>query len=173
MDDYRTKGLPWLQEEVRTHDPLFFQKGEVQNPQRLMRALEVCRATGQSILSFRKGKKEIRPFGIIKIGLELPREILYQRINTRVDQMMEQGLAEEVRSLIPYQHLNALQTVGYRELFDHFNGELSFEEAIALIKQNTRQYAKRQMTWFRKDKDYHWLPPDSKRVLELIDTFLK
>ena len=163
---YEQNGLNWLQEQVKNLDPEFYAIGEIQNPQRLMRALEVFKATGKSILHFRKGNKAKRDFAIIKIALELPKEMLHRNINTRVDQMMEAGLLEEVRSLIPYQHLNALQTVGYKELFDHFNGEINLADAIEEIKKNTRQYAKRQMTWFKKDKDYLWLTPDKERLLQ-------
>ena len=162
---YKEKGLSWLQEQVKTLDPQFYRQGEILNPQRLMRALEVVEATGKSIFSFRTGEKKQRPFTVCKIALDLPREDLYQRINHRVNGMMEQGLLEEVRSLLPYQQLNALQTVGYKELFDHLAGRISLEEAIDAIKQNTRHYAKRQLTWFRKDSDYNWLPPDSDAVI--------
>lgn len=155
--DYNKNGLPWLQQQVQVLDPEFYEKGEVQNPQRLMRALEVFKATGNSILSFRKGKKAEREFNVIKIALELPKEQLHHNINTRVDKMLEAGLLEEIRSLVPYQHLNALQTVGYKEPFDYFNGVIGLPDAVQLIKKNTRQYAKRQMTWFRKDEAYHWL----------------
>ncbi len=154
---YQRHGINWLQESLRKEDPAFYESGEIQNPQRMMRALEVIRSTGRSITGFRTGTVKKRDFHIEKIGLELPREILYQRINNRVDQMLEDGLVEEVRSLIPYQDLNALQTVGYRELFDHFNGLTSQERAIQLIKQNTRHYAKRQLTWFKKDPAIHWI----------------
>ena len=159
VEQYCQFGLNWLQEEVKTADPKFYEVGETQNPQRLMRALEVVRATGHSILYYRKGTKANRPFQVIKVALTLPKEDLHHRINIRVVQMMEQGLLEEVRSLIPYQQLNALQTVGYRELFDYFKGLMSLEEAVAAIKTNTRQYAKRQMTWFRKDPQYTWFAP--------------
>ena len=165
---YNHNGLSWLQEKIKTMDPLFYSKGEIQNPQRLMRALEVVEATGRSVLSFRTGEKKERPFNVVKICLDLPREELYRRINHRVDVMMENGLLEEVRSLLPYQHLNALQTVGYKELFAHLSGELSLPEAINAIKQNTRHYAKRQLTWFRKDENYRWLPPDAAAVLSSL-----
>jgi tRNA dimethylallyltransferase len=125
----------------------------------------VWKATGKSLVNFRKGTKTPRDFTIIKIGLQLPKADLHHNISTRVDAMMQQGLLEEVQQLIPWQQLNALQTVGYRELFDHFNGEISLAEAIERIKISTRQYAKRQLTWFRKDKDYHWCSPDSDAVL--------
>ena len=156
---YKKNGLEWLQQQIKQIDPDFFAVGEVQNPQRLMRALEVFRATGRSILSFRKGKKAQRDFKVLKVALELPKEDLHRNINTRVDQMIENGLIEEARALLPYQHLSALQTVGYRELFGHFNGEITLPEAAELIKKNTRQYAKRQMTWFRKDKEFVWCSP--------------
>lgn len=165
VEAYQQNGMAWLQEQIQTQDPQFYEQGEILNPQRLMRALEVVEATGKSILSFRTGAKKERPFGVIKIALDLPREALYQRINHRVDSMMEQGLLEEVRNLLPFQHLNALQTVGYKELFDHLSGKLSLEEAVTAIKQNTRHYAKRQLTWFRKDSEYQWLPPDAVNVI--------
>ena len=160
VDAYRQYGLAWLQQQVQQLDPAFYAKGEIQNPQRLLRALEVYKATGKSILDFRTHIKAVRDFNILKIALELPREQLYRRINKRVEGMMEHGLLNEVQSLVPYQHLNALQTVGYKELFDFLNGETTLPDAVEAIKKNTRQYAKRQMTWFRKDTDYHWFSPD-------------
>lgn len=163
-EQYRQHGLEWLQREVAGVDPGFYEVGEIQNPQRLMRALEVARATGRSILQFRKGEKAKRDFRIIKYALELPKEELHRNIHTRVDQMMERGLPDEVRSLLPHQHLNALQTVGYRELFDHFNGKISLDAAVEEIKKNTRHYAKRQMTWFRKDQEYRWMHPGEEIV---------
>ena len=168
VDAYRQNGLEWLQQAVKTLDPLFYEKGEIQNPQRLMRALEVVKATGQSILTFRTGEKKSRNFTVVKLALDLPREELYRRINHRVELMMEHGLLEEVRSLLPYQHLNALQTVGYRELFAYFNGKTTLHDAVEAIKTNTRHYAKRQLTWFRKDKEYRWLPPEAAAVINAI-----
>jgi tRNA dimethylallyltransferase len=165
---YQQNGLEWLQKEVEKSDPGFYAVGEIKNPHRLMRSLEVFKATGKSILDFRKGKIENRDFYIVKVALQLPKEDLHRNIENRVDKMMQMGLEDEARSLIPYQDLNALQTVGYKELFDYFNDEIDLPEAIALIKRNTKQYAKRQMTWFRKDKEYHWLKPD---VNEAIDYF--
>jgi tRNA dimethylallyltransferase len=140
----------------------------MQNPQRLMRALEVVRATGRSLLSFRTGQKKTRPFMVKKIGLELQKEQLHQQINLRVDKMMAAGLLEEVKGLLPFQHLNALQTVGYKELFAYYQGEVSLHQAVDAIKQNTRHYAKRQLTWFRKDPDLHWLSPDAGAVKEFL-----
>ena len=153
---YEENGLSWLQEQVKEKDPVFYEKGEIQNPQRMMRALEVVEYTGQSILSFRKNKKTERAFAIVKVGIDLPKEELHRRIHYRVDQMMEHGLLQEVRDLKPYQHLNALQTVGYKEIFDYLDNKISLEKAIEDIKTNTRQYAKRQMSWFRKDPGILW-----------------
>ncbi len=166
--NYKAQGLEWLQQEVQKLDPLFYESSENKNPQRLMRALEVFRATGKSILHFRKGNKAIRDFNIIKIGLNLPKEELQRNINARVDQMVVAGLEAEARSLYPYQHLNALQTVGYREWFDHFNGIMSKEAAIERIKINTRQYAKRQITWFKKDETFEWKEPDADFVIDYV-----
>jgi len=154
---YETNGLQWLQEQVQQKDPVFWQTAEQQNPQRLMRALEFVEATGKSITLFRAGKKVERPFRIIKIGLEMPREWLNERINQRVDTMMQHGLLEEAKSLFPFRHLNALQTVGYQEIFEHLEGKTDLNRAVELIKQHTRQYAKRQMTWFKKDSSIHWV----------------
>ena len=156
MKTYESRGLDWLQQEVKKFDPVFFKTGEIQNPHRMLRALEVVKATGKSVLEFRKGKKTTRSFDIKKIALQLPKEQLHRNINTRVDQMIKAGLVEEVRSLIPYQHLNALNTVGYKELFDHFSGMISLDDAVEKIKINTRQYAKRQVTWFKRE-DYQWI----------------
>jgi len=157
IKDYELHGLPWLQEQVKIKDPEFYKGGEIQNPQRSMRALEVVESTGQSILSFRKNKKAERPFNIIKIGLELPKEELHININSRVDKMIQDGLVEEVSSLKGYSDVNALQTVGYSEIFEHLDGKMSLATAVEEIKKNTRQYAKRQMTWFKKDKEINWV----------------
>lgn len=159
IHDYETKGLSWLQETLKEKDPLFYTTGEIQNPQRGMRALEVCLSTGRSIVDYRTGRKAVRDFRVIKIGLDLPKETLHSRIHQRVDQMMIDGLEEEVRSLYAYKQLNALQTVGYAELFDFIDGKQTRERAVDAIKTHTRQYAKRQLTWFRKDTDIHWFAP--------------
>lgn len=159
QDNYQQQGIEWLQQQLQTHDPLFAKEGEMQNPQRMLRALEVVLSTGQSIFQFRKGEKQKRNFNIIKIGLDLPREELYQRINHRVDIMMENGLLDEAKSVYPLRHLNALQTVGYRELFDFFDGNSTLEQAIDKIKQNSRHYAKRQLTWFKRDAEMKWFHP--------------
>jgi tRNA dimethylallyltransferase len=154
---YEQEGIPWLQRQIQETDPGFYSAGEVQNPQRLMRALEVKLSTGRSILDFRTQEKKQRPFNIEKIGLQLPKEELHRRIDERVDKMMDSGLLEEVKELLPYRDLNALRTVGYTELFDHLDGKLSLEQAVDAIKKNTRHYAKRQMTWFKKDDSIRWV----------------
>lgn len=164
---YEQKGLIWLQKELQTKDPAFWAVAEQQNPQRLMRALEVFNATGQSILVFRTAKKTERPFRVIKVGLELPKDQLQERIHRRVDQMMREGLLEEVKSLVPYRSHNALQTVGYRELFEHLDGSCSLEEAVNHIKTHTRHYAKRQLTWFRKDQAFRWYAPSEDAVAQV------
>ncbi len=168
QEQYETLGLDWLQQQVREQDPVFYSMGEIQNPQRMMRALEVKLGTGQSVVSFRKASKKKRPFEIIKIGLALPKEELHQNINTRTEQMVQDGLLEEVRSLAPFRDRNALQTVGYTEIFNYLDGKLSFDEAVAQVKKNTRQYAKRQLTWFRKDPAFQWIHPADFESLEKI-----
>lgn len=156
IQHYKTNGKAWLQQQLEINDPVYFAKGEMENPQRMMRALEVVTSTGKSILEFHSGSGVGRPFQIYKIGMELPREQLYHNINSRVDRMMEMGLLDEVRKLVPFKHLNPLQTVGYAELFDFLDGKYSLDEAVEKIKVNTRHYAKRQMTWFKKDAEIHW-----------------
>lgn len=160
-EQYEQQGLAWLQQQVQQQDPLYYSTGEIQNPQRLIRALEVKQATGESIRTYQQGRKAVRPFRIIKLGLELPKPELHARINTRVDQMMEQGLLDEVKQLLPFKHLNALQTVGYSELFEYLDGKISLQQAVEQIKTNTRHYAKRQMTWFRKDVNMQWFSPEA------------
>ena len=153
---YEKLGMRWLQKEVSVKDPQYWEKGEQKNPQRLMRALEVMLGTGSSIISFQNKKLVERPFKIVKIGLELPREELYERINARVLTMVQEGLEKEVKSLEAVAHLNALQTVGYSEWKDYFEGKISKEKVIENIQQNTRHYAKRQMTWFKRDPSITW-----------------
>jgi tRNA dimethylallyltransferase len=150
---YNKKGIEWLQIEIKNTDPLYFASGEMQNPQRMMRALEVKLSTGNSILDFHSGKKITRDFEIKKINLEISRDELYERINKRVDIMMNAGLLKEAERLFSYRHLNALQTVGYKELFDFMEGKISLDKAIDDIKKNTRHFAKRQITWFKKFND--------------------
>ena len=159
QEEIALKGMDWLQAQVKTLDPDYWasaDQGEQQNTQRLSRALEVVTGTGQSILSFQHQSKKTRPFNIQKIGLEMPREQLYDRINQRVEQMVNMGLEEEVSALRPHFDLNALQTVGYQEWLPFFEGQQSKAAVIQAIQQNTRHYAKRQMTWFKKDTDIKW-----------------
>jgi len=167
--DYEWEGLEWLQKEVEKVDPVYYAKGENKNPTRLMRALEVKLSTGRSILDFQTHNKKTRDFDIIKIGLDMPREALYDRINARVNVMMEDGLEAEVKSLEQYKKLNALQTVGYREIFSYLEDDISLEYAIQMIKQNTRNYAKRQLTWFKADEQVQWCDVDFQQVLAKID----
>ncbi len=154
--DYKLHGLPWLQAAVAQEDPEFYAGGEVHNPARLLRALTFIRSTGTSIMHFRTQPRKQRPFRIVKVGLELPRALLYDRINTRVDTMIADGLVQEVMQLLPHRHLKNLQTVGYAELFDYIDGKCTLPEAIDKIKQHTRNYAKRQLTWFKKDTEFVW-----------------
>ena len=167
--NYQQHGINWLQQQIQLRDPAFYASGEMLNPQRLMRALEVIESTGKSITHFRKGVKKKRDFNIIKLFINLPLEELYSRINNRVDQMMANGLLEEVKALLPYRNLNALQTVGYTELFNFIDGNITLEEAIERIKINTRHYAKRQNTWFRKDPDFIHCNSNYEDVLSVIN----
>lgn len=153
---YQREGLPGLQARLYEIDPGFLSLGESQNPRRLMRAIEVKEFSGQSIASFRTHIPAVRDFAIIKIGLELPKSVLHDRIAVRTEKMMQAGLVEEIRRLTPYRHMNALQTVGYREIFDYLAGKYLLSEAIEKISLHTRQYAKRQLTWFRKDQEINW-----------------
>lgn len=159
------KGLEWLVQTLSEKDPLYAAGGEMKNPQRMMRALEVVLQTGKSIRTFQQHHKKERPFNIIKFGVVLPKPVLHERIHLRIDLMMQAGLLNEVESLLPYQELNALQTVGYREFFEYFKGNDTLAGAVEKLKTNTRRYAKRQMTWFRKDAVMNWIGPDD---LELI-----
>jgi len=157
---YERNGLEWLQKQVKAKDREWYEKGEIKNPHRLLRALEVVEATGASIRTFQQGSRMGTDYRVIKIGLELPREELYARIDTRVDTMMKNGLLKEVEGLEPHKNEKALDTVGYRELFDHLEGKESLETAVAKIKQHTRNYAKRQLTWFKRDPDIKWFSPE-------------
>ena len=157
INAYKEKGLAWLQQEVQEKDPGFWVVAEQQNPQRLMRALEVVGSTGRSITAFRNNVNKERPFNIIKIGIDISKPQLHANIEKRTDEMVAEGLVEEVGSLYAFKHINALQTVGYKEIFEYMEGKFSLAEAVNQIKINTRQYAKRQLTWFRKDKTIHWL----------------
>ena len=180
---YQEKGLVWLQSEVQRLDPAYWNEVDRQNPARLIHCVELCLTTGKpysSLLSKKptsNSRQPItnRPFRILKIGLERPREELYDRINRRVEQMIADGLVEEAKAVWPMRHLNSLQTVGYRELFAHFDGEYDLARAIELIQQNSRHYAKRQMTWFRRDNTIHWLNANDtyEKNIHLIDDLLR
>ena len=180
---YQEKGLVWLQSEVQRLDPAYWNEVDRQNPARLIHCVELCLTTGKpysSLLSKKptsNSRQPItnRPFRILKIGLERPREELYDRINRRVEQMIADGLVEEAKAVWPMRHLNSLQTVRYRELFAHFDGEYDLARAIELIQQNSRHYAKRQMTWFRRDNTIHWLNANDtyEKNIHLIDDLLR
>lgn len=159
------EGLEALCEELRQRDPEYYEIVDRQNPRRVVHALEICLMTGKTYTSFRKREKRQRPFNIIKIGLNRPREELYERINRRVDQMMADGLLEEAKALYPKRHLNALNTVGYKELFDYIDGRWPLEEAVERIKGNTRRYARKQLTWFKKDESIRWFHPDETETI--------
>lgn len=170
---YEREGLAGLQALLQQLDPDYFKIVDQKNPRRLQRALEVCMQTGKPFSFYRKRIPEARPFDVIWIALERDRIELINRINTRVEKMMAKGLLRETRKLIPYKHLNALNTVGYKELFAYFEGSCSIEQAVEQIKINTRQYAKRQMTWLRKNKQYHWFHPERKEeILQYIKASL-
>ena len=169
-ENFERHGIAWLQEQMRQLDPEHFATLDQQNPHRLMRALEVKIGTGQSIASFRRQAKLEHPFQVIKIGLELPREVLYKRIDDRMDQMIAAGLFEEAQQLYPYRNHNALQTVGYQEIFNYIDNQYDREEAIRLLKRNSRRYAKRQLTWFKRDEETVWMnPQDIQAILNLIN----
>ena len=154
---YKEQGIEWLQSEVERLDPVYWQEVDRQNPQRLMHCVEVSMSTGRPYSSFREGKKRERPFNIVKICLNRDRDELYDRINKRVIKMIDGGLIDEVKKMLPYRHLNSLNTVGYKEVFRYLDGEISIDEAVRQIQQNSRHYAKRQLTWFRADKDIKWI----------------
>lgn len=160
------EGVAALAEELRRRDPAYYLAVDRSNPARVIRALEVCIRTGRPYSEFRTGTRRQRDFGIVKIGIDLPRGLLYERIDRRVDRMVEQGLEAEARALYPHRALNALQTVGYKEFFDYFDGRTTRAEAIERIKRNSRHYAKRQLTWFRRDPEIRWFAPD--RTDEMI-----
>lgn len=163
------EGVGALAEQLRELDPVYYEVVDRSNPARVVRALEVCLQTGRPYSEQRTGERRSRPFGIVKIGVDLPRTELYDRINRRVDQMLADGLEAEARAMYPYRELNALQTVGYREFFDYFDGRTGYDEAVELIKRNSRRYAKRQLTWFRRDPEIRWFrPDDDDAILEYI-----
>lgn len=169
--ELETFGIEKLQEELQQKDAEYFEKADIQNPHRVIRALEIIRGTGKKFSSFQQNESKQRDFHVIKIGIKTDREIIYNRINQRVDIMVKNGLIEEAKSLYKFKDLNALQTVGYRELFQCFAGEITQEFAIEEIKKNTRRFAKRQLTWYRKDKDVHWFQPNAtKEVITFVES---
>lgn len=166
----QSEGLEALVAELRERDPEYAAKVDINNPSRVMRALEVCIVTGRTYTEQRIGQKAERSFNIVKIATDMPRDVLYDRINRRVDMMVADGLVEEACAVYSKRHLNSLQTVGYREMFDYFDGTISLDEAIELIKRNSRHYAKRQMTWFRRDAEFAWFSPsDIEQIIEYIN----
>jgi tRNA dimethylallyltransferase len=162
---YAEKGLEYIQQELTRLDPEHAQVVDMQNHKRILRALEVCSTTGKTYSELRIGKQKDRNFNIIKIGLNRPRAELYERINQRVDMMMQDGLLEEAKLYYPYKHLNSLNTVGYKELYEYMDGKCSLEEAVQKVKQDSRRYAKRQLTWFNSDKDIRWFHPDDEEEI--------
>jgi tRNA dimethylallyltransferase len=174
IGQYQKSGLSWLQAEVAERDPDYFAQVDRQNPQRLMRALEILEVSNKTLGEWRKKTQTKHSFKIVKIGLELDRQQLYARIDIRMNQMIEDGLFEEAEKFYPQRHINALQTVGYREIFDFMSGEYDRDEAIRLLKRNTRHYAKRQLTWFKKDSEMIWFnASDSDRLLTEIKSHLE
>jgi tRNA dimethylallyltransferase len=166
------EGLEALCEELRRLDPEYYEIVDRQNPRRVVHALEICTMTGKTYTSFRRRKRRQRPFSIVKIALNRPREELYERINCRVDQMMSDGLLEEAHALYPRRELNALNTVGYKELFDYLDGRWPLEEAVERIKGNTRRYARKQLTWYKKDEQIRWFHPDDKEsIIDYITNY--
>lgn len=166
LERYEKEGLEVLCRELRIMDPEYYQVVDLKNPKRVIHALEICYMTGKTYTSFRTNKKKERPFKIIKLGLKREREELYERINNRVTQMIEQGLEKEVRNLISYRNTNALNTVGYKEMFAYIDGNMTLSEAADKIRQNSRIYSRKQMTWFKRDSDIAWFEP--KQLEEII-----
>ena len=171
---YEKEGLDGIRAELKILDPIFYNQVDLKNHKRVIHALEICLMAGKPYSSLRTNSPHQRPFQIIKIGLKREREELYERINRRVDQMIEQGLLDEARKVYPLKHLNSLNTVGYKELFKYFDGEWELDFAIDKIKQNSRIYSRKQMTWFKRDKDIHWFHPDEKdKVFQFLDNKIK
>jgi len=169
QEQFQLEGLVPLLERLKSLDPEAFRMIDRNNPHRVIRALEICIISGKSASAQRSGRTQRDDIRIIRIALEVPRVELYARIDARVDRMIADGFVEEARSLLPHRELNALRTVGYRELFDHFDGCLPMDETIAMIKQHTRNYAKRQMTWLHRDKSWHWCAPgDTERMFAIV-----
>lgn len=174
LQRYETEGIEKMRNELRLLDPEYYAIVDLKNPKRIIHALEICYQTGLTYTSFRTNKKKERPFKTLKIGLDRPREQLYDRINRRVRQMIEQGMVEEARAVYPYKGLNSLNTVGYKELFAYFDGAMTLDEAVTKIQDNTRKYARKQLTWFRRDKEIQWFNPDKEdEILAFIDSAIR
>lgn len=170
---YENEGIESLRFELKRLDPEYYSIVDLKNPKRILKGLEICLMTGRTYTSFRKAEVKKRDFKILKIGLRMDRETLYKRIDSRVDKMIEASLVDEARMLYKYKGINALNTVGYKELFDHFDGKYNLDKAIELIKRNSRRYAKRQLSWFGRDKEIKWFyPGDEKAILNLIESEL-
>ena len=171
IDDFEKNGIEHLRLQLKQLDPTYYEQVDLKNPKRLLHALEICLMSGKTYSSFRTEKVKKRPFRMIKIGLNEDREQLYSRINLRVDQMIEAGLEKEAKAVYPHRKLNSLNTVGYKELFSYFDGEISLEKAIERIKQNTRHYARKQLTWFRKDTSIQWFRPGQENeIMEWLNS---
>ena len=170
QETYQKEGLESIRRQLKMLDPDFYKQVDLKNPKRVIHALEICLMTGRPYSELRTNTKKNRPFRIIKIGLDMDRNLLHHRINQRVEQMIQEGLEQEARDLYEHKNLNSLNTVGYRELFDYFDGNISREKAIELIKRNSRRYARKQLSWFRRDKEINWFSPDSS---EEVFTFVK
>ena len=170
VERLQKEGIESLAADLQRLDPDYYEQVDRCNPSRILRAVEVCMQTGKPYSSLRTGERRKRSFDIVKVGIEWDREMLYDRINRRVDMMIDEGLEAEARAVYPLRHLNSLQTVGYREMFDYFDGTTTREEAIELIKRNSRRYAKRQMTWFRRDSEIRWFSPEE---IDLMVDFLE
>ena len=169
---YETDGLDIIKEKLKKLDPEYFEIVDKNNPKRVIHALEICLSTGKTYTSFRTNTKKERSFRIIKIGLNRDRDELYSRIDKRVDLMIENGLMEEAQQMYPYKELNSLNTVGYKELFNYFDGNCTLDEAIFKIKSNTHKYCRKQLTWFKRDKDIHWFNPDNvEEIIKYIYSF--
>lgn len=173
LNTYAEKGLTYIQEELKQLDPKHYGEVDLQNHKRVLHALEICSITGKPFSDIRTGKRKERPFNILKIGLNRSREELYERINSRVDEMMAEGLLQEAEKFYKHRHLNTLNTVGYKELYEYMDGNWSLEFAVNMIKQDSRRYAKRQLTWFNRDKDIHWFHPDNEQeILKFVESML-
>jgi tRNA dimethylallyltransferase len=169
LEKYETEGIESIRKQLKLLDPIYYAKVDLRNPKRMLKAIEVSLMTGRPYSSFLKNSKKERPFKILKIGLSVNREELYQRIDKRVDRMIDEGLPDEARQYYKDRHLNALNTVGYKELFDYFDNKITLEQAVRLIKRNTRNYARKQLTWFKKQKNITWFSPDETgKIIDFI-----